>query len=127
MPATAYRPFVAPARLPLPVRLQAEALWASATHGTPGASFMTDDYLADLLGLGPGDGHDELTRCEYDRCGAWLWADEGAILAYASGTELTVCAAHAVPDDPGARVYPGAALEAAWRAAEGGEIGRRLT
>lgn len=109
---TTTRTYAAPAALPGVILIQAEAMWAAGS----GPFGSTDDRLAGMLGLGPGDGHDELTRCEYDRCAAWFWADEGAALVYESGTELTVCAAHAQADDPGARVYPGAGLAAAWEA-----------
>lgn len=102
------RAFAAPADLAPEVLTQAEALWNAATEDA-------DNRLAVLLELGPGDGHDELTRCEYDGCDAWLWADEGATVRYESGRELTTCANHAQADDPGARIYPGAALLAAWQ------------
>lgn len=94
--------FARPSALAPDVHDAAEALWA----------LTLDDRLADLLGLGSGDGHDELTRCEYGDCGAWHWADQGATLLYESGARLQVCAEHAVRDDPGARVYPGVGLEA---------------
>lgn len=104
MPApTVTRTFAVPAYLAADVLAQAEALWNVAT-GT------ADDALASLLGLGPGDGHDELTRCDVPGCDAWLWADEGATVRYESGRELTTCAEHAQADDPGARIYPGAGL-----------------
>lgn len=106
--ATTVRPFRAPASLPSSVLIQAEALWNAATEDG-------DDRLADLLGLGPVDGHDGLTRCDLPDCGAWFWADEGATVRYESGRELTACAEHAIADDPGARVFPGAGLETAWR------------
>lgn len=118
----ATRTFAAPAALPGVIAVQAEAMWTTANPLDDDAWQAICERLADMLGLGPGDGHDELTRCEYDRCGAWLWADEGATLVYQSGTELTVCPQHAQADDPGARVYPGAGLLAVWeaqRAAEG--------
>lgn len=117
MPITAYRPFAAPADVAPAVLIQAEALWSAASDDT-------DDRLADLLGLGPGDGHDELTRCDNPDCRAWFWADAGANVHYESGTVLTVCAAHAVADDPGARVYPGVGLESEWRAAEDADRAR---
>ena len=120
MPAV--RTFAAPAALPGVIVIQAEAMWAVGS----GPFGNTDDRLADMLGLGPGDGHDELTRCEYDRCGAWLWADEGATLVYQSGTELTVCPQHAQADDPGARVYPGAGLLAVWEAQRDAEDSARM-
>jgi|GEM_PF-5616032 len=119
MPATVRRTFTAPDTLPNVVLIQAEALWAAATDDA-------DDRLADLLGLGPGDGHDELTRCQAPGCGAWLWADEGADLVYESGASLRMCEAHAVPDDPGCRVYPGVGLEARWREAEDAARSKRL-
>lgn len=123
---TAIRTFANPAALPPVIVIQAEAMWAYTLHGAPGAFDDTDERLADLLGLGPGDGHDELTRCEYDRCNAWFWADEGGTVAYNSGRQMQMCAAHAVPDDPGARVYPGVGLEAAWRDAEQAAISARI-
>lgn len=116
---TTIRPYAAPAALPGAVLIQAEALWNAATEDG-------DDRLADLLGLGPVDGHDGLTRCDVPDCGAWFWADEGATVQYESGRELTVCAEHAQADDPGARVYPGAGLESAWRDAEDAEISHRI-
>lgn len=82
--------------------------------------------LAVLLGLGPGDGHDELTRCEYDDCDAWHWADQGATLLYESGARLQVCAGHAVPDAPGARLYPGASLEADLRERDLADMSARI-
>lgn len=103
MAAVAYRQFAAPDALPGSVLIQAEALWTVAAEDA-------DDRLAALLGLGPGDGHDELTRCDNPDCRAWFWADEGASVHYESGTVLTVCAAHAMADDPGARVYLGRGL-----------------
>lgn len=117
---TTIRQYAAPAALSAAalsaaVLIQAEAMWASTLWGRPGAFDDTDERLADLLGLGPGDGHDELTRCDVDDCRAWFWADEGATVQYESGRELAMCAEHAVADDPGARVYPGIGLEAAWR------------
>lgn len=114
---TAPLAFAAPADLPPGQRALADSLWNAAT---PAA----DDRLAALLGLGPGDRHDELTRC--DVCDAWLWADCGATVRYETGRELTACAAHAVPDDPGARVYPGAALAAAWQAANDAQVRGRI-
>lgn len=117
MTTTAPLAFSAPADLTPDVLTRAEALW-DANTGT------ADDALAALLGLGPGDGHDELTRC--DVCDAWLWADHGATVAYESGRELTVCAAHAVADDPGAWVYPGAALAATWQAQRDAGERRRI-
>jgi hypothetical protein len=94
----------------------AEALWASTFHGAPGLfGEDTDDRLASFLGLGAGDGHDELTRCEVPGCGVFFWADEGAELVHESEHRLQVCAAHAFPDDPGCRLYPGVGLEARWR------------
>ncbi len=110
---TTYRPDT----LPGAVLIQAEALWTAATEDA-------DDRLADLLGLGQGDGHDELTRYDNPDCRARFWADEGASVQYESGRELTVCAAHAVADDPGARVYPGAGLESEWRAEEDADRAR---
>lgn len=128
---TATRTFAAPAALPGVIAIHAEAMWASTAAipaQPPGdAAFVARiDALADLLGLGPGDGHGELTRCDVDDCNAWFWADEGATVHYESGTVLTVCAAHAVADDPGARVYPGAGLEAAWRDAQDAEMSHRI-
>ena len=111
--------FSAPADLTPDVLTRAEALW-DANTGT------ADDALAALLGLGPGDGHDELTRCDIPDCRAWFWADQGATVTYESGRELTVCAVHAVADDPGARVYPGAGLAAAWQAERDAEERRRI-
>ena len=121
MTATAPLAFAAPADLTPDTLARAHALWNTTDDA---AWLATTDALAALLGLGPGDGHDELTRC--DVCDAWFWADEGAVVAYESGRELTACAAHAVADDPGARVYPGAALAAAWQAERGGEERRRI-
>lgn len=117
MPVTTHRTFALPDTLPAVVLIQAEALWTATTEDA-------DDALADLLGLGPGDGHDELTRCDNPDCRAWFWADEGASVHYESGTVLTVCAAHAIADDPGARVYPGVGLESEWRAAEDADHAR---
>lgn len=117
---TALRAFAAPADLELDELAHAETLWATTLHAD------TDDQLAAFLGLGPGDGHDELTRCEAPGCDAWHWADEGGTVAYNSGRQMQMCAAHAVPDDPGARVYPGAGLEAAWREAEQAAISERI-
>ena len=110
--------FAAPADLTPDTLARAEALWDAADE-------TTDDALAALLGLSPGDGHDELTRCDVPDCRAWFWADCGATVAYETGRELTVCAAHAVADDPGARVYPGRGLAAAWQAERDAEDRRR--
>jgi len=95
-----------PADLAPALLAHAESLWAAGNLDTD-----TDDLLADLLGLGPGGGHDQLTRCEIDGCGAWHWADEGATYQGAS-RDLQVCAEHAVADDPDAVIYPGASLTA---------------
>lgn len=119
MPTTAYRQFAAPDALAGVALIQAEALWTAATE-------HADDRLAGLLGLGPGDGHDELTRCDDQGCRAWFWADEGATVQYESGTELTVCAAHAVADDPGARVYPGHNLLTALQGERDAETSTRI-
>lgn len=125
MPTT--RTFADPAALPDVIVIQAEAMWASTLQSADEVYVdATDRRLAQLLGLGDGDGHDELTRCEYDRCNAWFWADEGATLVYQSGTELTVCPQHAQADDPGARVYPGAGLLAVWEAQRAAEESRRI-
>lgn len=129
--ATTVRAFAAPADLSPAVRAEAEALWASTLATAPQPLSIeecaaVDDRLAVLLGLGPGDGHDELTRCEAPGCDAWHYADEGATVVYESGTSLDVCAAHAQRDDPGARVCPGVGLDAAWRAAEQAEISARI-
>lgn len=114
MTAATNRAFAAPAELAPDVLERAEALWASTLQSADDVYVdATDRALAELLGLGDGDGHDELTRCDVDDCNAWFWADEGATVHYESGTVLTVCAAHAVADDPGARVYPGVDLAAA--------------
>ena len=119
LPTTAPLAFARPADLPPGQRALADALWNATTEDA-------DDALAALLGLGPGDGHDELTRCDVDGCDAWFWADCGATVAYESGRELTVCATHAVPDDPGARIYPGAALAADWQAQREADESRRI-
>lgn len=120
-----------PADLSPDVLAQAEALWASTDALSPvvldDAAFTgAEDRLAVLLGLDPGDGHDELTRCEAPGCDAWHWADNGATVVYASGRQMQMCAVHAVADDPGARVYPGAGLEAAWREREQAAISERI-
>lgn len=121
------RAFAAPADLAPDVLAQAEALWASTLQSADEVYVDTADrQLAALLGLDTGDGHDELTRCETPGCNAWHWADEGGTVRYESGAELDMCAVHAVPDDPGARVYPGAGLEAAWREAEQAAISERI-
>ena len=117
---TGPRAFAAPADVAPDVLAQAEALWTTtlldaAAPLDPAVCDAPDDALAVLLCLGPGDGHDELTRCDAAGCDAWFWADQGATVAYESGRELTVCAAHAQADDPGARIYPGAGLAAAWQ------------
>jgi len=117
--ATTVRPFRAPASLPGSVLIQAEALWNAATEDG-------DDRLADLLGLGPIDGHDGLTRCDVPDCGAWFWADEGATVRYESGRELTACDEHAIADDPGARVFPGIGLLTTWMAERDAEISHRI-
>lgn len=116
---TAPAAFARPSALSAHVLAQAESLWAAETA-------TADDRLAALLGLGDGAGRDELTRCDVPDCDAWFWADCGATVRYESGRELTTCAAHAVPDDPGARIYPGAALEAAWRAANDAQVRGRI-
>lgn len=122
-------PFARPAGLAEDVRVRAEALWdavCAASQCDVDAALDIDEQLAALLGLGPGEGHDELTRCEYDRCDAWFWADEGATLQYADGAELQVCRDHAQADDPGARVYPGAALAADWQEQEAAASSHRI-
>lgn len=126
MTATTPRAFAAPAGLSPAVLAQAEALWATMLNGAPDVDEDTDLRLAHLLGLDTGDGHDELTRCETPGCDAWHYADEGGTVAYNSGRRMQMCAKHAVPDDPGARVYPGAGLEAAWREAERAAISARI-
>lgn len=114
---TGPRAFAAPADLTPDTLTRAEALWDAADE-------TADDALAALLGLDAGDGHDELTRC--DVCDAWFLADCGATVTYETGRELTACATHAVADDPGARVYPGAGLAAAWQAERDAEERRRI-
>lgn len=127
MTTAAHRAFAAPADLPPDVLERAEALWASTLQSADDVYVdATDRALAELLGLGDGDGHDELTRCEAPGCDAWHWADEGGTVRYESGAEMQMCAVHAVPDDPGAKVYPGAALERAWREAEQAAISARI-
>lgn len=122
----ATRAFACPGDLDPSDLAQAEALWATMLHDGPGIADDTDLRLAELLGLDAGEGHDELTRCEAPGCDAWFWADEGGTVRYESGREMQMCAKHAVPDDPGARVYPGAGLEAAWREAEQSAISARI-
>lgn len=112
------RTFARPASLAPAIVIQAEAMWASTLHDGPGASDGTDERLADFLGLGVDENHDELTRCDDTECRAWFWADEGGRVRYESGREMEMCAEHAVADDPGARVYPGIGLETDWRDAE---------
>lgn len=125
MPAV--RTFAAPAALPGVIVTQAEAMWASTLQSADEVYVdATDRRLAQLLGLGDGDGHDELTRCEEPGCDAWHWADEGGTVAYNSGRQMQMCAAHAVPDDPGARVYPGRGLQAAWEAQRDAEDSARI-
>lgn len=109
-PATTLAPVaVSPADLAPETRTLAESLWAQGNEDP-----ANDDLLAALLGLGPGDGHDELTRCEHPGCDAWHYADCGAVVTYQSGRDLQMCPEHAVADDPGAVIYPGASLAAAW-------------
>lgn len=124
MPVT--RTYAAPADLSPDIVIQAEAMWAVTLNGHPGAFDDIDERLADLLGLGPGDGHDELTRCDVEDCNAWFWADEGADVHYEDGAVLTVCPPHAQADDPGARVYPGAGLLAVWEAQRDAEMSARI-
>lgn len=124
MPVT--RTYAAPADLSPDVLTRAGALWSAQADGAPGAYDDTDEVLADLLGLGPGDGHDELTRCDVEDCNAWFWADEGADVYYEDGAVLTVCPQHAQADDPGARVYPGAGLLAVWEAQRDAEDSARI-
>lgn len=109
--------FARPAEMPPSLLTLAEAMW----DAPPLLSMLYlddhDDLLATLFGMDMDEDayHDELTRCSADGCGAWFWADDGATVLYESGKDLPMCDVHAVPDDPGARVYLGAGLEAAWR------------
>jgi hypothetical protein len=120
--------YARPVEIPAPLLALAEAMW----DAPPPLSMLHlddhDDLLATLLGLDTAQDaqHDELTRCEADGCGAWFWADDGATVSYESGRELTMCDVHAVPDDPGARVYPGVGLDAVWRERDAAAAHRRM-
>lgn len=118
--------FARPAEIPAPLLAIAERMW----DAPPLLSMLylddQDDLLATLLGLDLRDEHDELTRCEAPGCGAWFWADDGGDVWYQSGKALTMCDVHAVADDPGARVFPGPRLEAAWREQDAAQVRARI-
>ncbi len=92
----------------------AEAIWAQPQPASLLELDDSEDLIATLLGLDLTGRHDPLTRCEIPGCGAFFWADEGAELVYESERRLWACAAHAHPDDPGCRLYPGVGLQARW-------------
>jgi hypothetical protein len=90
----------------------AEAMWSSPPLGPLHEVDDTDELLAAVVGLTAEHGFEELLRCQHPDCDAWHWAAYGVRVVYQSGREKCFCADHANADEPGARIYPGAALSA---------------